>query len=741
MRAHDVGVILRDRLADSKRAMVAFERAVEVDPQSHPSLTALARLYAEADEWQRFIGTNERLLDLSPHDAAERRRLMFEIAEAAETRLSDARAAFDWYRRAHNEGLGDEPMQRLEALAARQQLWEPLIEVYEGARAKATDPAAQVALSLRIARVIEKSMGDPARALGVLREALASEPDGRRLLPEIERLAAEASDWPILLDVYAQVARARPDLDERLSLLRMRADVRERRLNDPSGALDEHLRAFSLAPEDGRTRAEIARLAEVTGRWEEAIGVESQRFARAVDTSDKVAIACRAAALVEEKLRDPRRAFVAYLNAFRLSPEDEAIVGHLWRLAVLVEANRSGPAVEELPELPDDVSEELIEEIDDAAIESESVITEVRATSPEADASDTAALPTTREAADREAGDAASERSIITSTYQISSSGPQGDEIELVTPAGGASAKPVRRSVPATPPPLTETSTWAEFVRAYELLPAPDTATRHRYLRRIAEIWERGAADTSRALAALERAFHLDTEDRAVRAELERIAGEARRWDEVCAIFERAAESAPRLAASRLYHDVARFREQLGQRDQVERVYQTILVLDGEDATAQDRLEDILRSNERWADLASLLEKRIAAAESGLPEGDAGLGPRWRRTLELASLYDQRLQRPYEAIDTYERFLAEAGDDLRGSEDETLIEASVDALEALVDLYGRVGMPGKAAQALRREIDIVNDRSALRGLRMRLGELEERELAQPEAALLAYRAV
>ncbi|HEY0710048.1 MAG TPA: hypothetical protein VGG33_24770, partial [Polyangia bacterium] len=735
VRAHDVGVILRDRLGDPKRAMAAFERAVEVDPHSFPSLTALARLYADGGEWQRLIGTNERLLDLAPNDPAERRRLMFEIADTAETKLADARTAFDWFRRAHNEGLGDEPMQRLEALAARQQLWEPLIEVYEGARAKATDPAAQVALSLKIARVIEKSMGDPARALGVLREALASEPDGRTLLPEIERLAGVASDWPILLDVYAQVARARPALEERLVLLRLRADVRERRLDDPSGALDEQLRAFALAPDDEHTRAEITRLAEVTGRWEDAIGVESQRFARAVEISDKVAIACRAAALVEEKLRDPRRAFVAYLNAFRLSPEDETIVGHLWRLAVLVEANRSGPALDDLPEeMPEDVSEELIEEIDDAAIESESAITDVRATPAAADPSDTAELPI--------AAESTGERAIITSTYQISSSGPQGDEIELVVPGSGAGAKAPRKSVPATPPPLTETSTWAEFVRAYELLPAPDTATRHRHLRRIAEIWERGAADTTRALAALERAFHLDTEDRGVRGDLERIAAEARRWDEVCAIFERAAESAPRLSASRLYHEVARFREQLGQRDQVERIYQTILVLDSEDASAQDRLEDILRSNERWSDLASLLEKRIAAAsESALPEANAGLSPRRRRAVELAALYDQRLQRPYEAIDTYERLLAEAGDDLRGSDDETLIQASVEALEALVDLYGRVGMPSKAAQALRREIDIVGDRERLRGLRMRLGELEERELAQPEAALLSYRAV
>ena len=50
-------------------------------------------------------------------------------------------------------------------------------------------------------------------------------------------------------------------------------------------------------------------------------------------------IACRAAALVEEKLKDRRRAFRAYLNAFRLAPENASVVANLWRLAAVVEAD------------------------------------------------------------------------------------------------------------------------------------------------------------------------------------------------------------------------------------------------------------------------------------------------------------------------------------------------------------------------------------------------------------------
>src|SRR5439155_14814779 len=132
------------------------------------------------------------------------------------------------------------------------------------------------------------------------------------LLSELERLAAETGDWKGLLDVYARVAHGRPTADERVELLRKRASVREERLADPSGALDEQLRSFALRPEVAETHREILRLAERTSRWEDALSIQGQLFARAATVDEKVEVARRAAALVEEKVRDRVRAFRAY---------------------------------------------------------------------------------------------------------------------------------------------------------------------------------------------------------------------------------------------------------------------------------------------------------------------------------------------------------------------------------------------------------------------------------------------
>jgi tetratricopeptide (TPR) repeat protein len=683
-RALEIGVLWRDRLGDPRKATAAFERAVEIDPNSTAALSALATLYLEAADHTRLVWTDEKLLSLATL-APERRRLMFEIAATLSGPLREPRLAFEWYRRAYTEQPDAETLAHLEALAEAHRLWEELIQIYDGTRARSRDAGEQATLVLKVARIAEEALGDPRRAFGILSDALATDPSGERLLPEIERLAEKASAWPGLLEAYARVARARPSGEDRVELLRRRARVREDGMSDPSGALDELLRAFGLDPTRPDARAEILRLAELTGRWEDALKVEAQLFGRA-EGSAKVEVACRAAALVEDKVKDRLRAFRAYLSAFRLAPDDETIVAHLWRLAELI--SRGGPSA--VPESADDAEEldaDLVEEMEVGDEELEAV-EDARSAAPP--------VP----------------------------SRPGAPDVR------GAPGAPTAK--PPAPPTV-----WEEFAQAYELLPAADTSARYAKLRRITEIWERGAKDIDRALKTLERTFQIDANDAAVRADLRRIAEQEGRWDDVCEIYLRAAEGLGREAAVGLQHDVASFREALGQMDRAEERHRAILLLEPGDQRAMDRLEDIFRTQSRWADLASLLEKRTAGALEALPAGAA----RRKKSEELAELYEKRLDRPYEAIDTLERFVGTSEEDERGAEHPDVVLENCGAFDALSRLYSRVGMWGKAVDALQREVDLVGEPVRLRELRAAMAGIYERELAQPEQAAAAYEAI
>ena len=712
--AMEIAVIHRDRLGDPDRATAAYERVLSMAPEHRPALVALAALYSVSGESERLVDTDEKLLRLT-ESPLERRRLMFDIADAQESSLSAPKKAFEWAAKAHAESADDETWARLEGLARSHGLWEDLVRVHETERAQATTPAQQVEVAQKIAHIYEHRMSAAGRAFGVLRDALVSEPDGATLLAELERLAAAEKSWPALLDVYMRVARGRPSLPARADLLERRALVFEERMNDPSAAMDEWLRCFGLDPTDEKAREEIMRLSGRTGRWEDALKVYGQLFARAGDPEAKVNLAKQAAAIVEEKLKDRVRAFRAYLNAFRLAPDDSEIVGHLWRLAGLIGAFDSDDkrAPNLVPELmvqavgrggakPDATSHLVITEAEEAEAFSEDLVD---------DFTDTITLDDV-------------------------------EEVQGSASLAGAPPPPQKAPPPAPPPsvpmalgrPAFE-SAWAELANAYALLPALDNYSRRRNLLKVAEVWESGAQDLDKAFAALERAFHLDPFDKEVRAELERLTEERHGWDELCAVYLSAVDSSMSSAdAVSIHHDVAAFRERLGQRDLAEERYRVIVNLHPQDRAALNQLEDIYRSQKRGNELASLLER--SRSDTSL---DAAL--RREKSVELASLYDQQLDRPYEAIDTLERYLSEFDDEPAGPDDAARMAQLRRVLDDLARLYGRVNLWTKAANATQRSLDLEAAPVARKGLALALARIYEKELAQSARAADAYSAL
>ena len=702
-RGLEIGSLCRERLDDPAKAVRAYEHVLEFDPEQADALTALAELHTEAQDGERLIAVDEKLLALAK-DPEERRRLMFDMAAAAEQMLKKPRQAFEWYRRAYHEEPDDTTLGHLENTAETYALWEDLISVYLGEGARLTDPRDQVEVARKVAGLCEARLQAPARAFAVLREALVHEPEATTLLPELERLGRDTADWQGLLDVYAQVARGRADNQARIALLRQRAKVREDDMKDPSGAFDEHLRAFVLDPGSETSHQEILRLAELTGRWEDALNVEGQLFARAEDVEEKVWISQRAAALVETKIQDDVRAFRAYLGAFRLAPEAQAITDCLWRLAEKIGSYGTEP---------------------------------VRVFTPKP-----VAVPVQAPAAqvDSKAGvepSAELDPEVITGEIDIL----DVDILEETPPPQSVS--------PALVPGLAThfESPWQEWVQTYELLTA-DVITRHRYLVKVADIWMRGAHNVDRALEALERAFVLNTSDEAVCDEMERLAKSEDRWDAVCAIYQRAAEHGSRADMVAFNLRVAHIREELAELDLAEERYRAVIVLEPSNPESLERLENIYRTTSRWSDLATVLERCTLA-------GDARLeGPEMRRkAFELAELYEQRLERPYEAVDTLEKYVASIEEEKLGEKVEENLDAggsqrTLDIIaearagySALARLLGKVGLAQKAAAALQRELELAGDGEEAREARGHLAEIYERELALPAKAIEVLEAI
>ncbi len=787
-RSMELAALIRDKLGDDRKAIAIYERVLELDPDDLQALEAVAGLYGKTGNYQRLAYADEKLLERA-EDPEARRTLLLQIADIYETHLDDAARGFEWYRRAYLEGPTAENLQIVDRAAERHGLFDELIQIYEGARERAFEPFEQLAASLKIALICEEKLNDPARAFQTLVDALPTDPAGDELLHNLERLAERTGDWKRLLDVYAQVARARTETEERVELLRLRAEVREKRMGDPSAALDETLRSFAIEPRNHKTQEEILRLSRVTGRWEEAIKVQGHLFALADELPEKLSVARNAAHLVEYEVKDLVRAFRAYLNAFRLAPDDEEIVAHLWRLATSIGRYRrdedSAPLVSETAPGGEAETEQAssagsngvgqadaaMDEAEDGDGDGLTVVSEEVDVEVEIDAGDepdaspfggeTVVMPAPAAQAIEASLDDSTDRTdgadlltpppVVVTSAEFSEDAEETDEaieeigddelLEEEMVDDGMTARP------PSPPPTAQddddqpyATPWEELAAAYESLPAEDTDDRWVYLRKIAEVWEKGQHDVDRALEALERAFRLDITDVEVRAELERIGAEYNKWERIAEIYLGAIDEFGAIETSvTLHHDAARVRERLGQTDRAEELYRAILRLRSDDPVAIKRVEEICRDQQRWEDLANILEQRTGSPTEALPNGPE----RRARLRELAGLYEERLERPYEAIDTLERLLRESSDEERGAADAVPppVEETLAAHEALTRLYSRIGLWTKVVESLQSRADLTSDKAKARALRLEVAAVYEKELALPDRAVEAYEAV
>ena len=822
-RGLEIGMICRDRLANPTRALQAFKRVLELDPDQDEALVAAAELLYKLGRFKDYILMLERMLAIATAREApgeERRAFVQRIAQTTADRLGDPKGAFRWWRRAHDEAPDESSLAEVRRAGEGYGLWRELGEVLTderkrlvaiGAGGVPAEPAQYVALSRELAQLAERRLGDKARAMTVLGEALAVSPRDGSLLAELDRLATETDArpaWKVLLDAY-EVALASAAPAERVELYLRRAKILDGRMNDARGAVADLLAAFSWSPDREDVRDALVALATKARAWNEVIAVDSALIERAPSTGRRVELLRRKASVIEDQLKDAPRAFRTHLIALLLSPDDADTSSHVWRLARVIgryrEADRTpraepasatiqtdqaaaeahviaGRAAPGRPTIPRRLQTEPLADDDYSVGDStqplditELEMAEARRAAPPAQPPPRPTAPVTAPRAVDPNAFAAVESTMTLSSNDISqvtttAATPPRLPSKLpplrprppaigpgLRPATGQAgrAPPVgpgmRRSAPTSPPPLRKAqatvrrpplptlpnrpyeSPWEELALSFESLPAPDTASRLRWLYRASEVWETGGKDIARAFDALARAFEqvrrtpgpTGGNDTEVRARLYRIAQEHEAWDRLADLYEGTAEQAETAAAAAdLLMEVAQIRQGQGRARDAETQLRRILGMLPNEAVARQRLEDLYRGEGRWVELAASLEERTDP-RLGTVAPDA---ERPQLLRELAGIYTQKLQRPHDAIDAFERL-------------RLLVPADTAVLVQLADLYGAVGRWSKVIETLARVGEIAEGSPEARDALHAIAKIYERELELPDRAIDAYQQV
>ncbi|HEY4177231.1 MAG TPA: tetratricopeptide repeat protein [Kofleriaceae bacterium] len=814
-RGLEIGMICRDRLNNPTRALQAFKRVLELDPQQDEAMASAADLLARLGKWKDHVAMLERMLQLVPgreHQEAaayaeDRRNLVQRIAAATADKLADPKSAFRWWRRAHDEAPDEQTLADVRRAGESYGLWRELAEVLTDERKRLvaltgdpTNPAEPerfVALSRELAGTFERRLNEKQRAFVVFAEALAVAPRDGSLLGELDRLASEQDQrplWKTLLESY-DVALSAASPAERVDLHLRRAKILEEKVNDPRASVNDVMQAFAWSPDREDTRDVLVALATKARAWPEVIAVDSALVERASTGWRRVELLRRKAAVIEEQLKDAPRAFRTHLIALLLQPDDADTASHLWRLARVIGKYRE---TDRIP-APEPAS---------AMIHPEAVLAEARGAA--AHASPVAKAPSRPPASNRHARASTEPLSVdeigevTEQTLRVGDSTQPLDlgEIEMAAasdakqqlkvPVGefvaenstmtlsvgelskmivpprlppGAKGPPkppprppqikpplpgmtraksptagpppaprkaqanVRRTPLPTLPQRAFESPWEELAVAYESLPITDPTARLRWLYKASEVWETGGKDIARAFDALARAFVIARRspggDGEVRARLHRIADEHRAYDRLADLYEGMAEEADTAAgAADLLMEVATIRGEQKKPREAEAQLRRILGMLPNDTVARWRLEELYRGEGRWVELAASLEERTdPRLGTAAPEAER---PQLLR--ELAEIYTAKLQRPHDAIDSFERLRHSA-------------PADIGILDELSRLYAQVGRWSKVIEMLTRVSETAEGSPEARDALKRIAGIYERELELPERALEAFNLI
>ncbi|HJL30624.1 MAG TPA: hypothetical protein RMI62_16220, partial [Polyangiaceae bacterium LLY-WYZ-15_(1-7)] len=246
-----------------------------------------------------------------------------------------------------------------------------------------------------------------------------------------------------------------------------------------------------------------------------------------------------------------------------------------------------------------------------------------------------------------------------------------------------------------------------------------DPVDRVRLLGEIAQLHEDRGQDGARAFEAWARAFASDPLDEGPQKELDRLAGLLDIWDEHVAAYEAAlAKTTDPMRRSQLLGTMARVHdEKRGDPRAAIETYERLAENDPDDVSALDALEALHTMVADWRGLVEVIDRKV----------ERSFEPAERAELlrRAASVLEELLGDPKGAIDLYERAAQE--------DDQDPV-----ALEALDRLYAAHSEHEQLARVLRRRVEVEEDAELKVEIGLRLGQLHETQLQQPEDAIDAY---
>jgi len=577
-------------------ALGALERMLELPEHQNHVAEVLEPLYRDKGEYAKLIGVHDiQVKNCSSEDL--RVNLLHRMAELYEVALDDLDSAFSTYGRA----LAEDPTStmtrdELDRIAASEDRWRPLVDIYEKLASQNEDPAVLVHLHTRAAQIREDYLNDVPAASAHYERVLSVDPSNVEAVNALERSYQTTQQYEELAHVFWAKANLLSEPDAQREYLFRAATLQEEVLQRPDIATTIYERVLQVEADDLTALDKLAQLYKVQANWPKLLDVYTRTADVVSDPEEKKRLHLAMGKVHERELGQRDKAIEAYQRVLDLDPDEtdalsrldelytadgrhEELLSVLEREAELSREAGLSPDEPETLDLRYRIGELYEQKLNDPfrAVE---VYRDVLGCDP-AHGSALAAL----------------ER-------MISEGREEGFAASVL--------EPVYRAAPDS----------QRLAKVLEVLIRQDTepARKVNRLHQVAELYEVHLDDTPAAFDALSRAFAVDPQDSLTLNSLARTAEKLGHWRELTALYDAAAELA-RAAAPETTVDLALrsarvFEEQLSDVPQAIARYSIVSEIDPQHAQTLEALARLHEGAEDWQALAEVLGRQVAVATS-----------------------------------------------------------------------------------------------------------------------------
>lgn len=706
-----LGTVYAERLKEPEKTITAWNRVLELSPGHQRALRvlrdahvvagdfeALEGLYASQDDFEGLADFLSGSADKAT-DPAQKIEISFRAARVYEERLRTPERAQRSYERILSTEEGHiEASRKLIPIYEKEEKWGRLPALYETLLGAAEDDAARLVLLGKLTHVTGGPLSNKAVALDWARKAYELEPDDVTL-EQLEGAARGAANWAPFVDALEARLKKKKGLTNALKrTLRFRlADVYARELDRVDQAVASYRDLVETDPTDAETVRALDGLLRSTGRRDDLRWLFQLRSDQ-VEGDARADVLAEWAALEEDVFGDADRASDLYRRVLDLSPGRGSALrararlllskGEYAEAAAIIERHRDVAEGEDRADRELELAALYVDHLDRLA---EALASAKRVLEARPHASQAVALlerlvdkPETRAAAAAvleteyaAVGDGRRQAGAIRALIETEAEPARRRELHVALTdveeeklsAPGTAFDVILRALNEFPSDVDLWSRAASLAdksgRPTDLAEAYRThlvseAAKERELpaevelqlcERAAALHDESLGDPEGAMPYLERVLSVDPTNQRAFARLKQILTGSERWGELEELYDRAAESATDDAAKvELLHEVAVIAEDvIGDTKRAIGYYESIVGIDATHVPALDALEKLYEAEERWNDLADLLEQRLTTASD-----EDALDIR----LYLGRIYLDRLHKPEQAIGHVEEILS-----------------------------------------------------------------------------------